>query len=367
MEMQSERVLRQVVNLLYAASMPTSPDNANNRPEGSVDDDNRELELDGVGAEDADPDGVTHDDAGSSVDGEDKEGEEEYEESDAAANGDGANGDAAKKETAAEDAVEGDIADDEAIAEEDADFDEEEFTLDQLSEAYAKVLQERESGDGVAGQETELEPAVEREADSGAGSGSGEVPVDEPEPEVDDDAACPISPESILESILFVGAPKDVKLTSRNIAPLMRNVSAKEVTALAKKLNAKYEQEGAAFRVECERGTMKMVLAPELNTVQNFMLGRYRAVRLSQQAIDVLAIIAYNQPITRTQLDSIRTKTSGGIVRQMIRRGLVAVEEGSGRKDVYRTTDRFLDLFGLDSIEDLPQSHDASGMEELAD
>ncbi|MEM7454336.1 MAG: SMC-Scp complex subunit ScpB [Planctomycetota bacterium] len=249
---------------------------------------------------------------------------------------------------------------------EESDFDEEEFTLDQLSEAYAKVLKEREGEHSHSTTEVGLENTATRDA-------RPQEPVPEPivdkepEPEVDDDAACPISPESILESILFVGAPKDVALTSRNIAPLMRNVSAKEVTALAKQLNSRYEEEGVAYRVLCERGTMKMVLAPEMLSVQNFMLGRYRAVRLSQQAIDVLAIIAYNQPITRTQLDSIRTRSSGSIVRQMIRRGLVAVEEGSGRKDVYRTTDRFLDLFGLDSIEDLPQSHDASGMEELAD
>ncbi len=251
-------------------------------------------------------------------------------------------------------------------ADETGDYDDDEFSLEQLSEAYAKVIGER--GGNVAEVEPEFSEGFAFSSGKENKPGVSEQAENEKadEDESDDDVACPVSPESILESILFVGAPKDVKLTSRNIASLMRDVSAKEVTALSKKLNAKYEAESSAYRVSSSQGTMRMELHPDLVQVQNYMLGRYRAVRLSQQAIDVLAIVAYNQPVTRQQVDEIRAKSSGGIIRQMVRRGLVQAE-ADGKQEQFRTTDRFLNLFGLDGIEDLPQSHDSSGMDELAD
>ncbi len=91
--------------------------------------------------------------------------------------------------------------------------------------------------------------------------------------EPDDDAACPISPESIIEAILFVGAPNDVKLTSRKIAAVLRDVSPKEVTKIAKQLNARYEAEDAAYRISTEKGDLRMVLADSLTGFQQEFFG----------------------------------------------------------------------------------------------
>ena len=242
--------------------------------------------------------------------------------------------------------------------EQDPDDLEEEFSLDQLSQAYAQVLRSRDGGNGG-----EDPPAKVDAAD---------LKDDEPEiadKTVDDNSACPISPESIVESILFVGCPKDVTLTSRKIAAVLRDVSPKEVTKIVKELNQRYEDENAAYRIESKEGALKLILDPELLGFQQDFFGRNRKVRLSQAVIDVMAIVAYNQPATRDQVDKIRGKGSGSVLNQLVKREILIVEPGKTDPKVsyYSTTDRFLDLFSLDEIADLPQSHEVSDIEELAD
>ena len=244
--------------------------------------------------------------------------------------------------------------------EEDDDFGDEEFSLDQLSQAYAEVLKSRTDSEASDADSTvdEANEPVDPDVDNPAG-----LPV------VDDNACCPISPESIIEAILFVGAPKDVKLTSRKVAAVLRDVSPKEVTKIVRGLNAKYGKEDAAFRIESDGGVFKMVLDPELVDFQQDFFGRNREIRLSQSAIDVMAIVAYNQPVTREQVDKIRARPSGSVLNQLIRRPLLFVEPGETDPKIkyFATTDRFLDLFQLEDLADLPQSHDVSDMDELAD
>jgi len=247
----------------------------------------------------------------------------------------------------------------------DDEIEEEEFSLDQLSQAYAEVLKKNQPDADLA----DLNQPV---APPGEGSDAEEDSV-EPEEQgaskADDNAACPISPESIIEAILFVGVPKDVKLTSRKVAAVLRDVSPKEVTKIVRELNAKYEQEDAAYRIESDGGVFKMILDPKLEEFQREFFGRNREVRLSQAAIDVMAVVAYNQPTTREQVEKIRSRPSGSVLAQLVRRELLNVEPGETNSKVkyYSTTDRFLDLFNLDEIADLPQSHEASDIEELAD
>ena len=256
----------------------------------------------------------------------------------------------------------------------------EELSLDQLSQAYAKVIQAKkaESGEGN-----------EEDADE---SESTEVADENPSPaailefaaaakpkrrkqksleEIDaaDNAACPISPESILEAILFVGAPKDVKLTGRKIAAVMRDISPKEVKKMAKELNKKYEEENAAYRIAVDGKEYRMELADDLLPLQNHFYGRDRAAKLSQGAIDVLAIVAYNQPVSKDDVEKARTRNSGPLLNQLVKRGLLDFEKTETKpvKRLYSTTDRFLDLFGLENLNDLPQTSSVSDLEELAD
>ena len=84
------------------------------------------------------------------------------------------------------------------------------------------------------------------------------------------------------------------------------------------------------------------------------------AWRLSQAAIDILALVAYHQPITKNRVDEIRSKPSGGILSQLVRRRLLRIERTDTKPRVthYYTTDRFLELFSLDGLDDLPRTQD---------
>jgi segregation and condensation protein B len=247
--------------------------------------------------------------------------------------------------------------------------DEQELSLDRLSEAYAEVLRQQagESEEKPPGRGQLVAEKVAQEASGDAGSDDAFLDEEQSEKGKDDDAACPITPESIVESILFVGVPRGEKLTGKKIASVLRDVSPKEVRAIAKKLNEQYERENAAYRISFDSKSLSMVLAEDLSELQNEFFGRNREATLSQAAIDILAVVAYRQPIGRDEIEKARNKPVGGVLKQLVSRDLLSVnaDEKNPRRKLYRTTDRFLDLFRLTELADLPQAHDVSELEEF--
>lgn len=242
--------------------------------------------------------------------------------------------------------------------------EDEEFSLDQLSQAYATVLKNQ-----IDPEQSDQDNVKSPDSVANASDVDSSDAVESEAVETDNDGMCPVSPETIIESILFVGAPQGVKLTSRKVAAVLRDVSPKEVTTIVRQLNARYEKENTAYRIESEGGVFRMVLDPALNDFQQEFFGRNRQFRLSQASIDVMAIVAYNQPTTREQVEKTRGKPSGSILSQLVRRQLLLVEPGETNPKVryFSTTDRFLGLFGLSEIEDLPQSHEISDIDDLVD
>jgi segregation and condensation protein B len=106
-------------------------------------------------------------------------------------------------------------------------------------------------------------------------------------------------------------------------------------------------------------GGWQMVTAPDLeDTVAEFQgTMASQRVRLSKAALETLAVVAYNQPVTRSEMEEIRTVRCDRVIDTLMRHGLVRVagrKKSAGNPLLYRTTDRFLDLFGLDSISSLP-------------
>ncbi|MFO0914603.1 MAG: SMC-Scp complex subunit ScpB [Pirellulales bacterium] len=179
------------------------------------------------------------------------------------------------------------------------------------------------------------------------------------------DVRCPISPRSIAEAILFVGHPENQPLSSRLMAALMRGVSPAEVDQLVEELNANYLAEQAPYEIAVVAGGFMLQLRPEYSRLRNKLYGRVREARLSQAAIEVLALVAYNQPVGRERIDQLRGKPSGALLSQLVRRDLLSVERSTERprEMVYRTTERFLDIFGLDSLDDLPQADGPNSLE----
>jgi segregation and condensation protein B len=224
-------------------------------------------------------------------------------------------------------------------------------SLDELSQAYAALLKK--------GNDPYPESQPETQA---TGSEPSEAPpgLDEPEAETRPDDAFEITPRSIVEAILFVGHPTGEPLTTERMASLMRGVRPEEIDELVAELNAEYAGEGAPYQISSVGPGYQMGLRPEFAAFQDAFYGRVREARLSQTAIDVLAIVAYHQPIAADDIDRLRGKPSGAILSQLLRRDLLSLERSAGKKGKakYRTTSRFLTLFGLEGLSELPRSQD---------
>jgi segregation and condensation protein B len=230
------------------------------------------------------------------------------------------------------------------------------ISLDELAEAFAQVM-------GV-----EPRRAAESPAASGGGPASvvadgsvaPSVETSPPEPAAADDP-CPISPRTILEAMLFVGNRENRPLTPARAAELMRDVAADEIPGLVDELNNRYTAHGAPYQIVGEGDGYRLGLCGEFHPLRNRFYGRIREARLSQAAIDVLAVVAYQQPITGEKIGRLRGKPSSHVLAHLVRRGLLRIErpEPKRRTPHYYTTDRFLRLFNLQSLDDLPRSEEA--------
>src|SRR5262245_52590394 len=161
------------------------------------------------------------------------------------------------------------------------DPDDQGLSLDELSRAYAAILNK-----GADPYPQPVEPA--RATDQAA----------EPTDVIAgaDNVACEITPKSILEAMLFVGHPTGEPLLSERIAALMRGGRASEIDGLVAELNAEFQQQGVAYWIASEGAGYRLTLRPEFAGLCDAFHGRIREARLSQPAIDVLAIVAYHQP-----------------------------------------------------------------------
>ncbi len=126
-------------------------------------------------------------------------------------------------------------------------------------------------------------------------------------------------------------------------------------------LNGTYEEGGRSFRIERVAGGLQMLTLPEYAEDITRLRGARTQAKLSQAALETLAIIAYRQPILRADLESIRGVACGEVLRGLMERRLVRIAgraEELGRPMLYGTTKEFLEVFGLATLEDLPQARE---------
>lgn len=171
----------------------------------------------------------------------------------------------------------------------------------------------------------------------------------------------PPHPQSIVEAVLFVGKPDGGAISAPEIASLMRGVSESDVAMYIERLNSIYLETGRAMCITASAAGYRLQLADDLEVVREQFYGRSRAVKLNQAAIDCLALIAYQPGISRETLEQQRGQACGSVLSQLVRRQLVEVRrEKIDQKNVqrYYPTERLLDLAGIDSLEDLPQTEE---------
>ena len=174
------------------------------------------------------------------------------------------------------------------------------------------------------------------------------------------DDSCPVSPRSIVEALLFVGHPLLQPLSNQQIAALMRGVRPTEVDEIVQELNHEYRAGGAPYQIDATGAGYAMGLDESFLAIQEKLSEHGRQARLSQASIDILALVAYHQPVSRERLEALRGKASGGVLNQLVRRQLLRLERDptTPRNPNYRTTDRFLRLLSLESLDDLPKTVD---------
>jgi segregation and condensation protein B len=162
----------------------------------------------------------------------------------------------------------------------------------------------------------------------------------------------------IVEAILFVGGPP---LTAERAAEVIRALTPSQFAEAVEQLNRQYRAEGRPYLVLKQEGGYTLTLRPIYRFVTERLYGGVREARLSQPAVEVLAVVAYRQPVSRKDIDTIRGHDSSALLRQLVRRGLICVlnrAESGGHEVQYGTTPRFLELFGLSSLNDLPETED---------
>ena len=158
----------------------------------------------------------------------------------------------------------------------------------------------------------------------------------------------------ILEGILFVMGDEGCDL--KTLSEIME-ISEEEVKNLLKELKKNYEAKDRGLRISYLGDAFKLTTKQEHKKYYESLAINPGTNKLSQAALETLAIIAYNQPITNPEVSEIRGVQSGQIIRKLVAKGLlkeVGKSDLAGRPNLYKTTSEFLDYFGLATIEDLP-------------
>ena len=186
---------------------------------------------------------------------------------------------------------------------------------------------------------------------------SDDVPLAPPD-DLDDFPEVEITTSGIVEAILFAA---DEPIAPNRIAEIAGLPGVKEVRDIVVELNGKYQQATCAFRIESIAGGYQMLTLSPFNTWLSKLLKVRSETKLSPAALETLAIISYKQPILRVDIEAIRGVACGEMVRQLCDKGLVKIvgrAEVIGRPLLYGTTKRFLQVFGLNSLKDLPSAED---------
>jgi segregation and condensation protein B len=160
---------------------------------------------------------------------------------------------------------------------------------------------------------------------------------------------------ALLEALLFVapGAVSPAQLA--NILDVPQN----EVEAGLTLLESRYAEDdsGHGLRLQRHHGRIQLTTAPQAALYIERFLGLEASARLSRAGLETLAIIAYQEPVTRPQIDSIRGVNSDGVLKSLLSKGLiqeVGRADTPGRPILYSITTDFLQHFGLDSLTELP-------------
>ncbi len=226
-------------------------------------------------------------------------------------------------------------------------------SLEELSEAYAKLLTQQDSSgengstvpmetegdsDNISTENNELESFEERGEDG-----------------------CPVSAAGILEAIFFVGNSENHPFSALQLANMMRGVQASDIPELVSELNEKYRRGGHVLEIVSVDDGFRMQLVNDLDAFRNTVTAKVRETQLTQNAVDCLSVVAYRPGSTCEEIEQIWGRPATGVLSLLVRRELIRIDrQGHGKtaKTYYFPADRFLNLVGIATLEDLPTVDD---------
>lgn len=167
----------------------------------------------------------------------------------------------------------------------------------------------------------------------------------------------PLDVDSVVEAVLFAS---EEPLNAGRLAAIVEVTQGSIREAIAR-LNGKYESASNAFRIEQIAGGYQMLTLGCFNPWLRKLMRSRSDSKLSPAAVETLAIVAYKQPVMRADIEAIRGVACGEVLRSLMYKGLIRITgraEVVGRPLLYGTTSRFLEVFGLNSLKDLPKAEE---------
>ena len=196
--------------------------------------------------------------------------------------------------------------------------------------------------------ETAAEPVTDTQEDIE----DGEDLAEEQEPEPEEIEA---TLETVVEAVLFAS---DEPISPKRLVDIAEAGSVKQVNQCVRAMNKKYRAGGFSFRIEKISGGYQMMTLSAFNPWITKLIKVRSDNKLTPAGLETLAIVAYKQPIIRADIEAIRGVASGEILRNLMYKGMAKIvgrAEVIGRPMLYGTTKKFLDVFGLNTLKDLPK------------
>jgi segregation and condensation protein B len=191
-----------------------------------------------------------------------------------------------------------------------------------------------------------------------------------PHPEASDresELAAPSAPEAetrpdpvqVIEALLFVGGQP---LSAKTIGEILQgDFEVGFVERAIEDLRNRYARQNRPYEIRLGEDGYRITLCSDFEPIRNRVYGfGPKQVRLSQEILEILALVAYRQPITRRRTEELAGRNAGAALRQLAERGLLILDppHAAANESQYRTSPRFLQLFGLSRLDDLPQIED---------
>ena len=160
---------------------------------------------------------------------------------------------------------------------------------------------------------------------------------------------------AVIEAMLFASAQP---LTLEKIKEVLGNFQTPEIRKLLEELGQDYEKSNRGIRIAEVAGGFQLITPPSLAVFLKKLYKGRRVERLSRPALETLSVIAYKQPVDKLEIGSIRNVNIDGVIRSLIDKDLIRIagrKKSPGRPFLFGTTRKFLEYFGLKSLEELPR------------